>query len=660
MNITIGLKSRLLTTLLTTLGLMLVFNGMATTSRAQAPARASDRQVENIIRSIETRTDKFRKSFDAALDRSRLDGTYREDNLNQYVQSFEEATNDLRSRFNGRTAMGSDIENVLNRASMIDQFMKTNLKQRRVQSDWTVLKRDLQKLANAYGVALNLNGRAMLSPVVTAQIPYRVSDQQVEVLLKRIEQRSNTFRADIDKALDRSRFDGSDREDNVNEYIKDFENLTDVLRRKFDDRSSVALDVSNVIVRGVRIDDFMKQNLRRETAVQREWRNLRSDINLLASYYSLAFNLDNRRNLPAYVAIVDPVFPNADARFTGTYRLNMQQSENARAVAGRYTSGLNRNIRDRIFDNLVRRLESPAMLAVQRRGMQVMLASTRSPQMTLDVDGMLHAERYPNGKPSSVRTTFSGDTLTVVSNGDRANDFTAVFTALDGGRRMMVTRSIYAEQLSQPVTVKSFYDRIEETARFNIYRNGNDSRPTTIGSNGGYFVARNSTLLATLNRDISTKTVRDGDRFTMTVSSPLQYAGAVIEGYISNPNRSGRISGRSELTLNYETIRLNNQTYRFSGITENVRSVSGQSVRIDNEGTVKDSDNQTSQTIGRTAIGAGIGALLGAILGGGEGAAIGAGVGAGAGIGSVYIQGRDDLELKTGAEFTILATGFNS
>jgi hypothetical protein len=630
-------------------------SGMALSSYAQTSLRIDDRQVGNIIRSIERRGDRFRKSFDAALDRSRLDGTYTEDSANEFVRSFEQATNDLRSRFNGRTAVASDVDNVLNRAAMIDQFMSANLKQRRVQSDWTLLKADLQKLANAYHVAFDLGGRVLAPLVVAGQIPYRVTDRQVETLLDRIESRSNMFRSGVDRAIDRSRLDGTNREDKINEFVKDFENLTDVLRSKFNARSSVDLDVSNVLVRGARIDDFMNRNLRRETAVQRSWRDLRSDLNLLASYYNLAFNLDNRRNMPAYAAVVDPVLTNTDARFTGTYRLNSLQSENARAVAGRVTSGLDQNARDRIFNNLVRRLESPDMLAVERRGMQVMLASSRSPQMTLDVDGQLHIERYPNGKASNVRATFVGNTLTVVSDGDRANDFTAEFTAIDDGRRMLVTRSVYAERLDQPVTVKTYYDRIENTARFNIYTNGNVGNTT-----GTFFVPNRLLLVASLNKDLSTKTAHEGDRFTMTVRSPSQYAGAIIEGYVSNLNRSGRISGRSEATLNYESIRMNGQTYRFAGITENVRTVSGETVRIDNEGTVRDGDNQTNQTIGRTAIGAGIGALLGAIFGGGDGAAIGAGVGAGAGVGSVYIQGRDDLELMSGAEFTIRSSGPNS
>ena len=641
---------------ITFLGFGFIFTSDAQAQRrGQTVRRVNDRQVENIIRSVERRSDVFRRSFDTALDRSRLDGTNTEDSVNEFVKNFEEATNDLRSRFNGRTAVASDVENVLNRAALIDQFMRTNLRQRRVQGDWILLRGDLQRLATAYNVAFNLNGRILPPSVVAVQRAYRVNDSQVETLLRRVETRSDTFRTSLDRALDRSRFNNTNREDNINEFAKDFENATDELRRKFDGRTSVDADVSGVLVRAARIDDFMRRNLRRETVAQRDWRNLRADLNLLSSYYSLAFNLDNRRNMPAYSIIGGAALTNADASFTGTYRLNAFQSDNARTVAGQATSRLNRTARDRIFNNLVSRLTAPEMLAVERQGMRVMLASTVSPQVTLDADGLLHNETYPNGRASNVRASFSGDTLTIVSNGDRANDFTAIFTALNGGRRMMVTRRLYAEGLRQYVEVKSYYDRTADTAQFNIVNtNANASmNPNVINT---FIVPDGATLVAALNTNLSTRTTRDGDRFTMTVRSPSQYAGAIVEGYVSNPKRSGRVTGRSEITLNYETIRLNNQTYRFAGITENVRPVSGENVRVDTEGTVEERDNRTNQTIGRTAIGAGIGAILGAILGGGQGAAIGAGVGAGAGAGSVYIQGRDDLELTNGAEFTIRAS----
>ncbi len=103
----------------------------------------------------------------------------------------------------------------------------------------------------------------------------------------------------------------------------------------------------------------MRRNLRRETVAQRDWRSLRTDLNLLSSYYSLAFNLDNRRNMPAYTAMNGGVLTNTDARFTGTYRLNINQSDNARTVAGNATRYVNVNNRARINDNLVSRLTAP-------------------------------------------------------------------------------------------------------------------------------------------------------------------------------------------------------------------------------------------------------------------------------------------------------------
>jgi phage tail tape-measure protein len=143
----------------------------------------------------------------------------------------------------------------------------------------------------------------------------------------------------------------------------------------------------------------------------------------------------------------------------------------------------------------------------------------------------------------------------------------------------------------------------------------------------------------------------------MTVRSPGQYDGATIEGSVVSINRGGRISGRSEMTLDFDTIRMRDgRSYRFAGILESVRATNGDVVRVDNEGAVRDSD-QTNKTIQRTAIGTAVGAIIGAIAGGGKGAAIGAIVGAGAGAGSVYVQGPNDLDLNAGTELTIRSTG---
>lgn len=625
--------------------------------RAQGgAARVNDRQVEQIIRSIEKRSDTFRRSFDAALDRSRLDGTYTEDSVNDFVKGFETATNGLRSRFNGRTAVAGDVENVLTKAAVIDRFLRTNLRQRRVQADWARVSTELKRLATAYNVVFDFNGSLLLPSTIVAQRPYRLSDAQVEVVLRRIETKSDTFRRSLDRALDRSRLDNTGREDNINQFVTDFENSTDTLKSKFDGRTSVALDVSNVLIRAARIDDFMQRNLRRNTVTQRDWRSLRTDLNILSNYYSVPFNLDNRRGMPSYSSIgLEDLAGGPNDRFTGTYRLNTFQSENARAVVER-TTRTERLNRFQMISRLESRLNAPTMLAVERRGERFVLASTVSPQITLDADGRERIESYPNGRVSRVRATVAGDTLTIVSNGDRANDFSVVFRSIDGGRRMLVTRGLFVEGLDRMVEVKSYYDRTSEAAQFNIFEN---SRTTPVSFSGvsNYIVPNGTLIRASSTTAFSTRTARDGDRFTMIVKGPSQFAGAVIEGFVSNPNRSGRITGRSEMNLNYESIRTpDNRVYQFAGVTENLRVSSGTEVRVDNEGTVKEDASQTSRTISRTAIGTGVGALIGALLGGGDGAVVGATLGAGTGIGSVYLQGRDHLIVPSGTEFSIRAT----
>jgi hypothetical protein len=250
--------------------------------------------------------------------------------------------------------------------------------------------------------------------------------------------------------------------------------------------------------------------------------------------------------------------------------------------------------------------------------------------------------------------------LTVTSRGDSGSDYSVTFEPMENGRGLRVIRRFYSERLTQPVEVQSLYRRSNETAQWNVYtgdRTTTTYRPDNNRPSGSFAIPNNTTLTAVLNDDLSTRQTRDGDRFTMTVRAPGEYAGAVIEGYVSKVERSGRITGRPELALNFQNIRLRDgRSYEFAGFIDNVRTPNGESVKVDNEGSVRDTSSQTTKTVTRSGIGAAIGAIIGGIAGGGQGAAIGAAVGAGAGAGTVIAQGRDDLNLTRGSEFTITAS----
>ena len=207
--------------------------------------------------------------------------------------------------------------------------------------------------------------------------------------------------------------------------------------------------------------------------------------------------------------------------------------------------------------------------------------------------------------------------------------------------------------------MSSVYDKIADVAQWsdinvNSPYPANDTTGTTYGD---FFIPNGTRLTAVLNNLVTSKETQVGDRFTMNVTSPDIYRGATIEGRVAQIDNSGRVSGRANVSLEFDSIRMRDgRSYRFAGVIDSVRTVNGDTVSVNNEGTVRD-NSQTKKTATRAGVGAALGALIGAIAGGGSGAAIGAAVGAGAGAGSVLVQGRDNVELGQGTEFNITATG---
>jgi hypothetical protein len=644
-------------------------------AQTQRPYRINDRQVDNVLRRVEASADRFRASFSTAMDRSRWNGTSTEDQLNSYVQNFETATDQLRSRFNSRSSVAADVETVLRQAAFLNEFMMRNRFDATASNDWATLRADLDALSRAYNVTWDWTQQSNTTAGTgygrpQTGVAYRMSDRQLDAIIRRIENGADRFRTDMGNALNRSTYNGTRAEDNINQFVRDFETATDQLRSRFDGRTSVAADVENVLRQATYIDDFMtRQTL--PMRAENSWTTLRGDLNQLASAYSVAWNWDVR-TMPGYgnnttagtgVLNNDRRETRQSNRLSGTFRLDTTQSDNSSTVAENAVRNLPFGDRARVREQLMRRLESPEMLAIDRNGNSVTIASSRAPQTTFVANAAEAREQLPNGSYSRVNSTLQGDRLVVRSSGNRETDFTVTFDPIEGGRRLRVTREIWNERLgTNPIVVQNVYERTSDVAEWNVYNGstaGYSQSGTTSTAAGDFVVADGQVLTARLETDLSTRTVQTGERFTMTVTSPAQYQGAVIEGHVASASRSGRITGRSDMSLNFDTIRYNNRTYQFAGFIESVRGMNGETVQVDNEGSVRDNDSRGTQTAQRAAIGTAVGAIIGAIAGGGKGAAIGAVIGAGAGAGSIYVQGREDLELLSGSELTIRASSPN-
>jgi archaellum component FlaC len=276
------------------------------TTQAQVvgqPYRLNDKEVERILTRIENQTKTFRKSLDSSLDRSRLNGTHREDDINSFMKAFEDQTKHLRDRFKDHKSVAADVQALLDRAAEIDGFMTRQRLSGRAEEEWSALRANLDELAQAYNVSWRwgepvsasdrplADRRVVEGPVVYPSgggtLPYRLSDKEVEQILHRIERQSERFKSSLDSSLDRSRLNGTKREDDINAFVKDFNDEVKRLHDRFDDHKSVAADVQSVLDRAARIDEFMANRRLSRSKAGEEWARLRANLDELSQAYTV-------------------------------------------------------------------------------------------------------------------------------------------------------------------------------------------------------------------------------------------------------------------------------------------------------------------------------------------------------------------------------------
>ncbi len=610
------------------------------------PNRNSTRQVDNMLQRLERSSTRFRNSLNVALVQRSVDQTQPQNDISTFQSGLDLAIKQFRDQFTRRLAVASDVESILQKASPINSFINQNTLNPRVKNDWISVRTDLNMLANAYGVSWQWG---QLTPMkVDANGSFRLSESELNQLIQRIENGGDTFRESLTDAFFWRPYDRTRSEGNMNDAVRAFKKATDQVRNRFDARQLVADDVRRLLDQAQPLDNFMRENPLADGA-RNDWSALRSNLSVLANACNVAPSwINNSSSRTGY---------KGTNRLTGTFRLDSSRSDNPRDKARRATHNVRPYERQEVTDQILERLESPEMLMIERRGTTMTIASSLAPQSTFQADGREREEQLPNRRSTRVTATLRGEQLVVSTNGYKEDDFNVTFDATENDNSLRVRRQIYSDKLTQPVVVDSVYNRIADVARWNV---NNNSRPVvgnTSASSAEFIVRDGETIVAILNNDLTTKHTKQSERFAMTVHRPSQYEDAVIEGTVRNVDEGGRLSGRSEMSLTFDTIRLRNgQTYRFAGILESVRMLNGDAVKVDNEGSAQGA-NQTPQTIQRAGVATTVGAIIGAIAGGGKGAAIGGIVGASGGAASVFIQGKDSLGLLTGTELTIRSSG---
>lgn len=262
---------------------------LAYASRVDGQRFRTTTQMKNALERLETNTDRFSRSIDAALDRSRLNNSDLEDQVNALVDELEFATDRLKDRADDNTVNTYDVNEVLRRGMYLDMFMQRHSFSSVAERDWRMVRSDLDRLARAYSVTWTWVPQTIQNSALN-----KTWTRQV---IQRLEETTDQFRSSFDTGLDRSRIDGSSYEDFMNSVMAQFERSVDKLEHDANDSKELnPTDIKLVLNNAAAIDDFLR-TYTLPNRTRRDWARVKANLGDLAFLNRVAWDWSLRANV---------------------------------------------------------------------------------------------------------------------------------------------------------------------------------------------------------------------------------------------------------------------------------------------------------------------------------------------------------------------------
>ena len=165
-----------------------------------------------------------------------------------------------------------------------------------------------------------------------------------------------------------------------------------------------------------------------------------------------------------------------------------------------------------------------------------------------------------------------------------------------------------------------------------------------------------------LRNAVDTKHSKEGDRIYLETIYPVAAGGRIViprgsfvNGTITISKPAGRVKGKGELFIRFDSLTLPN------GATRDFRSRlnSADGAKVDREEGKVTGERDTGHDVGTVAITTGMGASLGGLIGAASGSplkgvGIGGAVGAAAGLGSILLKKGPDATLRQGTTMDMI------
>lgn len=296
---------------------------------------------------------------------------------------------------------------------------------------------------------------------------------------------------------------------------------------------------------------------------------------------------------------------------------------------------------------------APRIIAIERDGHRIALASDAGPKTTFEADGRYRAETGPLGQRISSRAMTLGRRITITSSGNPASAFVVTLEPIDGGEALLMTRRTGSEAAGDAETSRVYYRRVADEPDWAIGRErvaGTAPRPGPLAAES--FFRDDERLTATLDTPLSSRTAHAGDRFSLTVVSPEELRGARVSGTVYAVREivdGGAIQrDRKDIRVDFDTITLpGGRVASLPAAIEYIRLPDSSLLRVE-----VDEPRADAPARGDT-IGAGVAAVIGVVPPTSWGGRARTGTS-----GAIYSNTAEpDVDVPAGSEFAIVIKG---
>jgi hypothetical protein len=112
----------------------------------------SQESTTSLIKQLKEDTNRFANSVDKALDKSSVDGSALEDEINRNVKDFRDAIGTLQDDWEHKREAKGSAEGLMERARVINAFLDTHKDRFKsaVHTEWKSVKLDIGRIAKAH------------------------------------------------------------------------------------------------------------------------------------------------------------------------------------------------------------------------------------------------------------------------------------------------------------------------------------------------------------------------------------------------------------------------------------------------------------------------------------------------------------------------------